>query len=184
MLPTKQQSYDPLRSNLFRNFTSHTTFFKNSFFPYCTSEWNKLGPYLQNSTSISIFKKGHHAFIRTKRCHTYNIMDPPGLKLLTRLRVNLSHLREHKFRHNFLDTINPLCNCSLEIESTIHYILCCPFYTHIRRGLLDNITNLIGDISNLSDDKLMNLLLYGENLHSVEVNIKIYYHFSQIVRKV
>ena len=44
---TKQQSYDII----FRTFTSHTTFFKNSFFPYCTSEWNKLGPYLQNYTS-------------------------------------------------------------------------------------------------------------------------------------
>ena len=38
LLPAKQQSYDPLRSNLFRNFTSHTNFYKNSFFPYCTSE--------------------------------------------------------------------------------------------------------------------------------------------------
>ena len=97
-------------------------------------------------------------------------MDPLGLKLLTRLRVNLSHLREHKFHHNFLDTLNPLCSCSLEIESTSHYLLRCRFYTYIRRALLDNITNLIGDISNFSDDKLMNLLLYGDNIHSVEVN--------------
>ena len=35
----------------------------------------------------------------------YNIHDPIGLKFLTRLRVNFSHLREHKFRHNFLDTL-------------------------------------------------------------------------------
>ena len=55
-------------------------------------------------------------------------MDPTGIKLLTRLPVNL---REHKFRHNFLETLNPLCNCSLEIESTSHYILRCPFYKHI-----------------------------------------------------
>ena len=53
------------------------------------------------------------------------------------LRVNLSHLREHKFHHNFLDTLNPLCSCSLEIESTSHYLLRCPFYTHIRKTLLD-----------------------------------------------
>ena len=152
----------------------HTqTFFKNSFFPYCTSEWNKLGPNLRNSTSISKFKEGLLAFIRPKQCHIYDIIDPLGLKLLTRLRVNLSHLREHKFHHNFLDTLNPLCSCSLEIESTSHYLLRCRFYTYIRRALLDNITNLIGDISNFSDDKLMNLLLYGDNIHSVEVNSAI-----------
>ena len=173
LLPAKQKSYDPTRSDLFRTFTSHTNFFKNSFFPYCTSEWNKLGPNLRNSTSISKFKEGLLAFIRPKQCHIYDILGPLGLKLLTRLHVNLSHLREHKFHHNFLDTLNPLCSCSLEIESTSHYLLRCRFYTYIRRALLDNITNLIGDISNFSDDKLMNLLLYGDNIYSVEVNSAI-----------
>ena len=68
----------------------------------------------------------------------------------------------------FLDT--PI---SLEIESNSHYLLRCRFFTYIRRALLDNITNLIGDISNFSDDKLMNLLLYGDNIYSVEVNSAI-----------
>ena len=43
-----------------------------------------------------------------------NVSDSPGIKLLTRLRLGLSHLRQHKFNHNFQDTINPLCPCSLE----------------------------------------------------------------------
>ena len=144
LLPSKQRSYDPIRNNLFRNFTSHTNFFKNSFFPYCISEWNKLSPNLRNSTSISMFKKGLLAFIRPQQCYIYKIFDPTGLKMLTRLRVNLSHLRAHKFHHNFLDTLNPLCSCSLEIESTTHYLLRCPFYTHIRGTLLENITDIIG----------------------------------------
>ena len=173
LLPSKQRSYDPIRSNLFRNFTSHTNFFKNSFFPYCISEWNKLSPNLRNSTSISVFKKGLLAFIRPKQCYIYNIFDPTGLKLLTRLRVNLSHLRAHKFHHNFLDTLNPLCSCSLEIESTSHYLLRCPFYTHIRGTLLENITDIIGDISDYSDDKLTNLILYGDSIYSIEVNSNI-----------
>ena len=29
-------------------------------------------------------------------------------------------LREHKFRNNFADTLNPLCSRSLEIEDTEH----------------------------------------------------------------
>ena len=56
-------------------------------------------------------------------CPVYKINDPIGLKFLTRLRVNLSHLREHKFRYNFLDTFNPLCSCSIKIEYTKHYLL-------------------------------------------------------------
>ena len=101
----------------------------------------------------------------------YTIHDPIGLKLLTRLRVNLSHLREHKFRNSFLDTLNHLCSCSLEIESTKHYLLLCPFYTPIRTTLIDNITNAIGPpISHLSDDKLVNLLLYGSDRYNTEQN--------------
>ena len=123
--------------------------------------------------SVSIFKKALLNFYRPKECSVFNIFDPVGLKLLTRLRVNLSHLREHKFRHNFLDTLNPLCCCSLEIESTNHYPLRCSFFTTIRKTLLDNIVDLIGTISNLSDDKLVNLLLYGHDSYSADTNASI-----------
>ena len=40
-----------------------------------------------------------------------------------RLRVDLSHLREHKLGHNFQDTSNPLPSCNLEIELTSHFFL-------------------------------------------------------------
>ena len=173
LLPVKQTSYDLARKNLFRNFTLHTDYFKNSFFPYCVREWNKINPNLRNSPSLSVFKKGLLAFIRPKECSIYNIIDPYGLKLLTRLRVNLSHLREHKFRHNFLNTLNPLCSCMLETESTGHYLLRCPFYADVRKTLFDNIINTIGSISSLSNDKLIHLLLYGKEAYSVEVNAAI-----------
>ena len=38
--------------------------------------------------------------------------NPHEIKLLTRLRVGLSHLREHKFRQNFQDSLDPLRKCS------------------------------------------------------------------------
>ena len=172
-LPDKQRSYDLARRNLFRPPASHTNYFSNTFFPYCVSEWNKLGSELRNSTSISSFKKALLVFIRPKNRPVFNIVDPLGLKLLTRLRVNLSHLREHKFRHNFLDAINPLCSCNTEIESTKHYLLRCSFFTEIRRVLLDNIVETIGSLSNLSDDKLVDLLLYGNEIYSQDVNTTI-----------
>ena len=51
--------------------------------------------------------------------------QPDGVKLLVRLRLGFTHLREYKFRHNFHDSLNPLCPCSLERETTLHYLLCC-----------------------------------------------------------
>ena len=56
LLPTKQYSYDQTRGNLFRNFRINTEYFKNSFFPYCVTEWNKLGLELKSSISVSQFK--------------------------------------------------------------------------------------------------------------------------------
>ena len=50
---------------------------------------------------------------------TYKIYEPLGIKLLTRFRLGFSHVFEHKFRHNFADSLNPLCSCSLETESTL-----------------------------------------------------------------
>ena len=43
-LPCKQRSYNTERSDQFRGFNANTNFFKNSFFPYCVCEWNKLDP--------------------------------------------------------------------------------------------------------------------------------------------
>ena len=66
--------------------------------------------------------------IHPKCSSVFNILDPIGIKLLTRLRTDLCHLRDHKFRHNFNDTVNPLCSCNIEAESTKRYLLHCLFY--------------------------------------------------------
>ena len=47
---------------------------------------------------------------------TYRIHDPVGIKLLNRPQVSLIHLKKHKFRHNFADTLNPLSACALETK--------------------------------------------------------------------
>ena len=46
---------------------------------------------------------------------------------MTRLRLGLRHLREHKFNHNFQNCINPLCRCALVIESTSHFLSTVPY---------------------------------------------------------
>ena len=38
--------------------------------------------------------------------------------ILTQLRVGLSKLNFHKFRHNFRDTVNPLCPANDGVEDT------------------------------------------------------------------
>ena len=95
------------------------------FYPCCVREWNELGPELRKTTSISLFKKSlleFKIFNRPKTSPIFNIFDPRGIKLLTRLRVYLSYLREHMYQYNLLDTRNPLCSCNVENESKKHYL--------------------------------------------------------------
>ena len=67
----------------------------------------------------------------------FNVFNVLEIKFLTRLRLGLSHLNEHKFKHNFQNCLNPLCSCSLEVKSTIHYFLHCHFFDKFRQILLE-----------------------------------------------
>ena len=79
---------------------------------------------LRNIHSINAFKSSILNFVRPRENSVFVVHDINGLKLLTRLTMNFSHLNEHKFRHNFNDTINPLGPCRKEPE-TLHYLLRC-----------------------------------------------------------
>ena len=100
--------------------------FKNSFFPSTVIEWNKINENIRKSERLNIFKKSILKFIQPSQNRVYNCHNPKGIKLLTRLRVGLSYLRERKFKHSFQDTLNPTCNCVENIETTSHYLLHCP----------------------------------------------------------
>ena len=99
--------------------TKHN-FFKNSLFPSAI-EWNNVDPNLRNSKGISVFKEKLLTFIQPSPNCLFDINNPKGIKLITRLRFGLGHLREYKFKHKFQDTINHLCNCGQDIESITHF---------------------------------------------------------------
>ena len=56
-------------------------------------------------------------------------------KYLTRPRFGLNHLREHKFKHSFQDTLNPFCSCGIDNETNMHFFYC-PLFTSQRRTLI------------------------------------------------
>ena len=91
---------------------------------------------------ISIFKDNILKLIRHKPNNVYYCHNPKGIRLLTRLRLGLSHFREHKFKHSFKDSPNPLCFCGNEIETSTHYLLYCPTYTNERMTLLNKIKSI------------------------------------------
>ena len=118
ILPTLQR---PQRNQgFFQPVLCKTEIFKNSFLPYKINEWNKLDTVIRRIDSYVGFRKKLPSFIIPTDNKTFSIYDSLGIKLFKRLSVDFSHLNEHKVRHNFADTLNPLCSCYLKTESTVH----------------------------------------------------------------
>ena len=68
------------------------------------------------STSTNIFKKSAIQFVSPSPNSLFNRHSPKGIKCEIRLRLGLSHLPKHKFKHSFQDTLNPFYDCGREIH--------------------------------------------------------------------
>ena len=111
------------------------------------NEWNNLTVQIRNSKSVSAFKKLIKC--EKKENSKFSIYDPLGVKLLNRLRLQFSHLNEHKFRHGFGETINAMCACGNEVETTEHFLLRCHLYTLLRLELFENLEKVDPSFLNL-----------------------------------
>ena len=126
-VPQLQQSHYSLRNqDVIGQIRARTEKFKSSFYPNCLAEWNELDPEIRLAPSVAIFKKRLISMIRPPAKSVFGIHDPIGLSYLTQLRVGLSKLCFHKFKHNFKDSINPMCPTNDGIETTEHFLLLCP----------------------------------------------------------
>ena len=101
-------------------------------------EWSNLDSNMRNSESLAIFKKRILAFKRPSAYNTFHFHCLDGLKLIARLRLGLSHLRFHKFKPNFQNTLNPICSRGT-VEATIHYLLHCPNFSNERLTLFNKL---------------------------------------------
>ena len=125
-----------------------------------------------NSTGTSSYLSFKNALINFVRPSEkiFNIHDEVGVELLTRLRLGSSHWREHKFRHNFADTLNPLCPYSIEPERTMYFFLHCHFYNVIWANLMSDLLNIDSSLPTENDEKLLDILLYGNSKFNTTTN--------------
>ena len=117
------------------------------------------------------------SIIRPPAKSVFGIHDPKGLPYLTQLRVGLGKLNFHKVKHNFRDTISPMCPTNDGIEDTEHYLLLCPSFDVQRQDLLVRVAELLRSfvqITDLLNDALTQLLLYGNQDLSNDLNRNIF----------
>ena len=165
--------YNIRNANNIPQFKVEYNFFKNSFFPSVVIEWNKLDLNICNLENLFIFKKKLLKFIRPSGKSIFKCHNPKGIKLLTRLRLSLSHLRERKFKHGFLDSLNPICSCGQNIEILTHFLLHCSNYSNERLTFLIIIRNIDSNILSKNDLKVKETLLYGDSSYDDTKNTLI-----------
>ena len=150
LIPTRNEAYQTRHVANIPSLSFKHNFLKNTFFSSTNLEWNKLDPSLQSSASYNVFKNS-----------------------ILKLRLGLSHLCEYEFKYSFQDTLNPLCSCGLDVETTSHYFLHCPLFHAEQSTLLNNITETDSTIFNKSESVMTHILLYGDESFKDEVNLLI-----------
>ena len=173
--PLLQSNYTLRNPDFIGRIRARTEKFKSSFYLSCLTEWNELDPEIRLSPSVTVFKKKLMSIIRPPAKSVFGIHDPMGLSHLTQLRMGLSKLNFHEFRHNFKDTVNPRCPTNDGVEDTEHFLLLCPSCAVQRQNLPAEIPPLLRPFgyANLSNEVLTQLLFYGDENLSNDVNRNI-----------
>ena len=143
--------------------------FMSTIFPSTITGWDKLDLSIRKSTSLNIFKSRLLRYIRPLES-VFTCHNPIGIRDLTRIRVGFSHLRYHKFKHGFLDAIDPLCSCSTGTKNIVLYFLHCPNFSTARNTFLNQIAIVDRCIIDLDEIKIIQTFLYGNPTYSVNVN--------------
>ena len=137
-----------------------TEAFKSSFFPWTNTKWNSLDIQIWNP-SYTAFKKHFIDEFRPVPNSVFNICNPMGTKFLTKLRLELGHLKVHSFNHKFQNYTILKCICSSESELTTHFFLHYHFYIPIQATLLDKLKELNNNFHELSNQTVTATLLHG-----------------------
>ena len=170
IIPISNPAYSTRNNVNIPLFKNNHNFFKNSFFPSTITKWNNLDLNVRNSNTSGTFKNAILKFIRLSPDSVFECHNPQGIKFLTRHHLGLSNLREHKFKHSFQDSLNPLFNCGAEVESASHYLLHCPIYSNDRSSLLSAIRNIYCKLLEITNPFLTQMLLYGNPSFDIITN--------------
>ena len=171
-IPTAKRSCITRNNAKLSHFKVKHNYFKNSFFPSTVIEWNKLDLNIRDSESLTSFKSKVFKFMHPSENSPF-CNNSKGARLLTRLRLDLSHLRDHKFKHNFQDTLNPICTCVEDIETSCHDLLHCLLYNNERLALLNVIQGIDNSILELTDSYIVQVLLYRRKFLDISSNTNI-----------
>ena len=91
----------------------------------CKAALAVTGAWISTSRQKMLEELGWETFYESLLNPVCNIYDILGIKLLAKLRVSFSPLKENRFQHNF-DCLNPACICGTGKGDNEYYLQHCP----------------------------------------------------------
>ena len=70
--------------------------------------------------------------------------------------------------------MNPLCPCSLEAEDTYHFFMRYQNFSNQRNLLFDDLDSINSEILKMSENELVQVLLFGNERFSKDMNFRIF----------
>ena len=120
----------------------------------------QTGPKYSQFKKLGYFKETLLNFIRLYGSTVFNCHNPKRIKLLTRVRLGLSHLCEQKFKCSFQDSLNPICSCGNYTEKSAHFFLHCPNFSNEISAFLNIKRSIDRNILRRSDSQVTETLWY------------------------
>ena len=79
-------------------------------------------------------------------------------------------------------SLNPICICGTDVETTTDCLLHCPLFSDKKLILRNNIRNINSNILNLNDSRFSEVLLFGGSSFNTTKNtsFKIHWRYSTI----
>ena len=107
--------------------TCKTELYRNSFIPSTTAEWNSLPISVQQSTSLSVFKRS--LSLSDSKVPAYYYFGERNAQVIhCRLRLEMSNFNNDLVNRHL--STDPKCSCGYSRETAGHYLLHCPNYEH------------------------------------------------------
>ena len=155
---------------ILKNVPCRTNKFKATFFPSAIRDWNLLSDDIKASVSTQAFRNKILKMTRPKKKSYFSLLDKKKSQYITLLRMELSPLRAHKFKYNFNNVEDPFCAVCETVEDTEHFLLHCRSFTLTRVDLIQSVSSIFTNFSNLSRKMKVRLLLYGDDKLDLKSN--------------
>lgn len=163
-------------TNTFQEIRCNSERYKNSFCPNAISSWNIIIDQFHEMPSFGLFKNHIYKLIRPEERSIYGIFDVIGIRYLFQLRLGLSPLRAHKWKHHFCDITSNICICNDGPEDTNHYLFHCNLYSMQRLSLLENVEEILRTYNRNHVYNQERLYLYGDKELREDDNKRILMH--------